>query len=216
MGSRPRALRPPQDNSPQALILAHQKHVVTIARRCHAQLPYWLELDDLIQQGQLGLIEAASKFDPSRGIPFKIYAFNRIRGSIIDAFRRRNYEWELHRQLEASPIDGDGSGIAEESGYSRTFVRAELADDDDPAAPIQHLQIKRLLRRVLVNIGRSPENRKYRIALRSYLDGKGLRELGEQLGVGESRACIIRQEAVERARAALGKRGLTKCDLLAG
>jgi RNA polymerase sigma factor for flagellar operon FliA len=45
------------------------------------------EMDDLVSYGQTGLLEAARRFDPSRGVPFRAYASIRIRGSIIDGVR---------------------------------------------------------------------------------------------------------------------------------
>jgi len=45
------------------------------------------EMDDLVGYGQTGLIEAARRFDPSRGVPFRAYASIRIRGAMIDGVR---------------------------------------------------------------------------------------------------------------------------------
>lgn len=45
------------------------------------------DMEDLVGYGQTGLLEAARRFDPSRGVPFRAYASIRIRGSIIDGVR---------------------------------------------------------------------------------------------------------------------------------
>ena len=58
-----------------------------LAHRISIKLPSHVELDDLINSGVIGLIDAIEKFDPSRGIKFKTYAEFRIRGSIYDGLR---------------------------------------------------------------------------------------------------------------------------------
>ncbi|MDP9291907.1 MAG: hypothetical protein M3O82_06040 [Verrucomicrobiota bacterium] len=52
-----------------------------------ATLPKDVELDDLVQAGTLGLIDAAHKFDPSKDVAFSTHAKHWIRGAILDSFR---------------------------------------------------------------------------------------------------------------------------------
>ncbi len=59
-----------------------------LAQRISLKLPNHVEIDDLINSGIIGLIDAIEKFDPSRGIQFKTYAEFRIRGAIFDGLRR--------------------------------------------------------------------------------------------------------------------------------
>jgi RNA polymerase sigma factor for flagellar operon FliA len=65
--------------------------VKRIAHHIMAKLPASIELDDLIQAGMLGLIEAASHYDPSRGASFETYAGIRIRGAILDEVRKSDW-----------------------------------------------------------------------------------------------------------------------------
>lgn len=58
-----------------------------VARRMHAKLPASVDRDDLYQEGILGLIDAAAKWDPSRAIKFKTYAKFRVRGAMLDWLR---------------------------------------------------------------------------------------------------------------------------------
>lgn len=65
--------------------------VVTLARRVHLRLTgagVAIELDDLIQEGALGLLAAARRFDADRGLDFSTFAYPRIRGAIEDYLRR--------------------------------------------------------------------------------------------------------------------------------
>src|SRR5687767_12099617 len=61
--------------------------VKTVAERIGAKLPAEVELDDLIQAGAIGLIEAVTKFQPSRPVLFTTFAQYRIWGSIMDYLR---------------------------------------------------------------------------------------------------------------------------------
>lgn len=58
-----------------------------LAARVGSKLPPSIEIDDLVGAGTIGLIDAADKFDPSRGIRFRTYAERRIRGAILDHLR---------------------------------------------------------------------------------------------------------------------------------
>lgn len=65
--------------------------VKRIAYYMSARLPDSVQLDDLIQAGMLGLLEAASNFDASKGASFETFASIRIRGAMIDEVRRGDW-----------------------------------------------------------------------------------------------------------------------------
>ena len=69
------------------LILSHLTQVELLARRLHRRCPQ-VELDDLIQVGTIGLIQAIDKFDPSRNLKVKTLAEHRIRGAMLDYLRQ--------------------------------------------------------------------------------------------------------------------------------
>lgn len=71
----------------QAKILEHYPLVRAIAGRMVRRFPSNIELDELVNVGVIGLIDALERFDPSRGVPFKAFAEIRIRGQIVDALR---------------------------------------------------------------------------------------------------------------------------------
>lgn len=62
-----------------------------IALHMIARLPASVQLDDLLQAGMLGLLEAAQKFDGGKGASFETYAGIRIRGAIVDEMRRGDW-----------------------------------------------------------------------------------------------------------------------------
>lgn len=68
--------------------MSYSKFVLPIARKVASRLPAHLAVEDLIQEGVAGLLEALERYDPSQGIDLKTFASRRIRGAIIDALRR--------------------------------------------------------------------------------------------------------------------------------
>jgi RNA polymerase sigma factor for flagellar operon FliA len=86
------------------LLLEQLPQVRYIARRIHDRLPSHIQLDDLVQAGILGLIEALHKYDPSKNVELKTYAKHRIQGAILDSLR--DLDWSPRplrkkaRQLE--------------------------------------------------------------------------------------------------------------------
>ena len=66
------------------LLTQHYGLARAIAKRTHARLPRGVDLDDLVSVAVMGLMEAADRFDPSRGVCFKSFAKHRIQGAIID------------------------------------------------------------------------------------------------------------------------------------
>jgi RNA polymerase sigma factor for flagellar operon FliA len=84
------------------LLMEHLATVRYLARRIHERLPQYVELDDLVSAGVVGLIDAFSKFDHSKKVQFKSYAQFRIRGAILDSLR--TLDWsprELRRKGRA-------------------------------------------------------------------------------------------------------------------
>lgn len=83
----------------QARIDEHLPQVRRIARSIHSRVPRHVALEDLVQAGVLGLIDAVQKFDSGKHVQFGAYAAIRIRGAIVDSLRQ--LDWaprELRKQ----------------------------------------------------------------------------------------------------------------------
>jgi len=74
-----------------SLIRQHAPLVKRIAFHLMARLPSSVQVDDLIQAGMIGLLEASRKYDPSKGASFETYAGIRIRGSMMDEIRKGDW-----------------------------------------------------------------------------------------------------------------------------
>ena len=82
------------------LIEQHGLLVKRIAYHLMTRLPPSVQVDDLIQSGMIGLLEASKNYDPSQGASFETYAGIRIRGSMLDEIRKGDWApRSLHRKV---------------------------------------------------------------------------------------------------------------------
>ncbi len=79
------------------LVARYQQVVRYVAERMASNLPRSVDVDDLIQEGTFGLMDAIDKFDLDRGIKFKTYCSTRIRGAILDSLRGQDWAPRLAR-----------------------------------------------------------------------------------------------------------------------
>jgi RNA polymerase sigma factor for flagellar operon FliA len=129
-------------------IAAGLPFVESLARRVAASMPHSIELSDLVQDGMLGLIDAACRFDEARGIKFETFAERRVRGAMIDALRRdawprgvrrQRRELEaareaLRRELGAEPSLADLAARmgSDEARLGRTILRISTIESTSP------------------------------------------------------------------------------------
>src|SRR5206468_5406412 len=86
-------------------VVAGLPFVESLARRMASTMPHSIDLGDLVQDGVLGLMDAAHRFDEGRGIKFETFAERRVRGAMIDALRRDAWPRgvrRIRRELEAA------------------------------------------------------------------------------------------------------------------
>jgi RNA polymerase sigma factor for flagellar operon FliA len=124
--------------------------VEALARRMASTMPHSIDVGDLVQDGVIGLIDAAHRFDEARGIKFETFAERRIRGAMIDALRRDAWPRgvrRVRRELEAAretlrrdwghePSLSDlGAKVGtDEKRLGRTIVRIHTIESTSPLA----------------------------------------------------------------------------------
>src|SRR6187402_2461685 len=129
--------------------------VEQLARRVAATMPHSIDIGDLMQDGVLGLIDAANRFDESRNIKFETFAERRVRGAMIDALRkdawprgvrRQRRELDaareaLRRELGHEPSMADLAARvgSDEKRLSRTIVRINTIEATSPLASGDHM-----------------------------------------------------------------------------
>jgi RNA polymerase sigma factor for flagellar operon FliA len=116
-----------KDNNPetrQRLLEEYLPLVKSVAGRMAMGFPKSVELSDLVNTGVIGLIEALSNFDPSRGVKFETYAVPRIRGAILDELR--SLDW-VPRSTRAKSREIERATSKLENQLGRTPSDWELA-----------------------------------------------------------------------------------------
>jgi len=116
-----------KDNDPQVrqkLLEEYLPLVKNVAGRMAMGFPKSVELSDLVNTGVIGLIEALSNFDPSRGVKFETYAVPRIRGAILDELR--SLDW-VPRSTRAKSREIDKATSKLENQLGRRPSGRELA-----------------------------------------------------------------------------------------
>lgn len=103
----------------------HAPLVKKIAKLLIARLPASVELDDLVQVGIIGLIEAARQFDPTQGVQFETFASQRIRGAMLDELRREDW---LPRQARRHSKQIEDAIHQLEQREGRPPQESEIAD----------------------------------------------------------------------------------------
>lgn len=213
--------------------------VKRIAHHMMMRMPASVQVDDLIQAGMIGLLEASRKYDGSRGASFETYAGIRIRGAIVDEMRRGDWApRSVHRnarrvsdainQIEAREgRDASDAEVAQEMGVdrdeyfkmlkdtssSRLFSYEEtFADDDDNSfesdvsmplvTPLEGVSRDALKQSLAKAITQLPERERLVLAL-YYDEELNLKEIGQIIGVSESRVSQIHSQAALRLRGRL-------------
>jgi len=213
--------------------------VKRIAHHMMAKLPASVEIDDVIQTGMLGLLDAVNRYEEAHGAQFETYAAQRIRGAILDGLRQADWlprsfrrdlrriegavgkleqrlgrppsEQELATELDM-PLADYQKMLQEARGYQlisfEDFNHSEGEDylerhcEDRGANPLDALLDRKLRQRLVQGISGLPEREKVVMGL-YYEKELNFREIGETLGVSESRVCQLHSQAIARLRSQL-------------
>jgi RNA polymerase sigma factor for flagellar operon FliA len=214
-----------------ALVVKHHRLVFRIASHMLCQFPSSVQLDDVMQAGFIGLIDAAKKYDAALGASFETYAGIRIRGEILDDMRgvdwtpRSVYKKQRDMDRATRKIENKKCGkashaeVAGEMGislddyfkisseYSRSNVNSTDEDDTpsfpvDTETPLDILSGAEIKRKVAEMVNALEDTARFVIVM-YYHHGLTLVEIATMIGVSESRACQIRGESVDKLRRAV-------------
>ncbi len=106
------------------LVMQELSQVYYIASRIRERLPQHVDLEDLVNAGVLGLLEASRTFDSSKNAQFKTFAKFRIRGAILDSLREADWGSRLMRRRGREIADATSRL---ESRLGRKPAEAEIA-----------------------------------------------------------------------------------------
>ena len=205
-----------------------------------ASMPHSIDIGDLVQDGVIGLIDAANRFDEDRGIKFETFAERRVRGAMIDALRkdawprgvrrqRRELEAareQLRRELGCEPSLADLAAKvgSDEKRLSRTIVRINTIESTSPLAAADHTDEATLPAALLPSEPERPDAAYERLEVRDkvrqaiqslpwreqkviglyYYGEVTMKQIGQEIGVNESRVSQLHARAIRRLRDALG------------
>lgn len=226
--------------NPQSLddvIKTHTPLVKRIAHHLLGRLPRSIQLEDLIQAGMEGLLEATSHYDETKGASFETYAGIRIRGFMLDEVRRNDWvprsvyknarmiskavkaienrlgreakDHEVAEELEISLTEyhellSDSVGTHlygfEDLGVTDDMLKDEtLGLSTEPHASALHSDRTAHLSQVIHGL---PKTEQLVLSL-YYEQDLNLKEIGDVLGVSESRVSQIHSQATHRIKARL-------------
>src|SRR5579862_542999 len=168
-------------------IVAGIPFVEALARRMAASMPNSIDIGDLVQDGVLGLIDAAHRFDEDRGIKFETFAERRVRGAMIDALRRDAWPRGVRRQRreldaarealrrelghEPSMADLAARVGSDEKRLSRTIVRINTIEATSPLATGEHFDESSLPTALVPSEPESPDHAYERRETRARIRG---------------------------------------------
>ncbi|MGD9786934.1 MAG: RNA polymerase sigma factor FliA [Sulfuricellaceae bacterium] len=222
-------------------IADHLPLVKRIAFHLIARLPHSVQVEDLVQAGMIGLMDAINNFDPGQGAQFETYASQRIRGAMLDELRQvdwlprsarknlRQIEKVIHtleQKLGRSPSETEAAealgvplaeyqqmlqdGRGHQLVYYEDFYDSDEGDNDfldrhladSRENPLEKIQDDGFRATLVEAIRGLPEREKLVMGL-YYEEELNLREIGEVLGVTESRVCQLHSQAIARLRSRL-------------
>jgi RNA polymerase sigma factor FliA len=226
--------------TPEQLIAECQGLVRSIALKVHRSLPDFLDVDDSIAYGQIGLAEAARDFDPAQGHQFSTYAYYRIRGAIYDGLSKMSWvSRSQYQRLRCEQMAGEALS-QEESGSSSSESSLEddarwltrlsstlavvylstRADDeqspannlsDDSSPPPEDVAAEREISGKLRELIDSLPEEAGKLIRAAYFEGLTLQEAGQRLGIGKSWASRLHAKTLQRLGRSLRLLGLADC-----
>ncbi len=197
----------------RALVEANLRLVVKLAGEYHHP---GLQVDDLIAEGNLGLIEAANRFDPDRGVRFASYATWWIHKYLIAAVNRHRAQTSIPSRVPSSPRESSHAppdparrprtrilsfeDFMQDSGDRHLLESVQGDSGPDPEAVAVEADLADALVRIL---DRMPELERRVLAERFGLPGgspRTLQEVAEGMGYTRERVRQIEIRALDRAR----------------
>ena len=213
------------------LVATHAPLVKRIAYHLLARLPDTVLVEDLIQSGMLGLLEASNNYSDTHGASFSTYAGIRIRGAMLDDVRRtdwtprsvhrkaRQITQVMHQIEQETGRDARDTEIAalldisleeyhkilQDSTCCRLFSTDEIDDGDDHSSTenvVDNLSEIDFKAALVGAISNLPERERMVVSL-YYDDELNLKEIGKVLGISESRVSQINNQAMLRLKSRL-------------
>ena len=228
--------QPASPSSREELIEQYRPYVRNIAGKIMKTLSGDVDFEDLVGYGELGLIEAADRFDPKFNVNFMTFAYYRIRGAIYDGLRgmgwisrsqyaRIRYEERantflasVHERHSSSvdqrPLHDEVNELAEAiTGLASIFITSldaneglQISDDAHPNAQ-QKLELKEAKKIIRKAIKLLPDQERTLLEYYYYKE-MTLQQAGETLGLSKSWASRLHARAIQKLQKIVREMGL--------
>ncbi|MEW6729828.1 MAG: sigma-70 family RNA polymerase sigma factor [Acidobacteriota bacterium] len=223
-----------EEDSRDELIERYLPYVRSIAQSIVSKLPAQIDINDLIGYGRIGLIEAVERFDRTRGVSFKTFAYYRIKGAIYDGLRQigwfsrsefarirfeqnatelMNSYSDANSEMRSQPVEDEiheveaiFSGIV--SAYMLSLESSEtLNTPENRAAPDEDYAAKEFRQIIRQAISQLPETERKLIEY-YYYHGLTLEEIGNKLGLSKSWASRLHSKCLQHLCQMLKAKGI--------
>lgn len=208
----------PLGESKAQVLEKYGPYVRSLAAQVRKQFRSQYDLDELIAWGQVGLLEAADRFDARVGANFLTFAHYRIKGAIYDGLRKMgvlkgNAAASERANAYLTNLSDRGSGgrslgddvneiSSAVTGLAMVFATSlegsdglQLSDDEQLPAD-ERIQLEQMRNRVRAAIEKLPENQR-KLLQGYYFQNKTLEEAGAAIGQSKSWASRLHARAVE-------------------
>jgi RNA polymerase sigma factor for flagellar operon FliA len=217
----------PLAESKEQILEKYGAYVRSLAGQVRKQFNSQFEMEELVAWGQVGLLEAAERFDARVGANFLTFAHYRIKGAIYDGLRKMGVlkgggaSSERANAYLGNLADREGGGGSLEDEVERissavtglamvfgTGVEGAeaLGLSDDNLPPDERIQLEQMRRRVRGAIEKLPEKER-KLLQGYYFQNKTLEEAGAEIGQSKSWASRLHARAVERLKQLLEDEG---------
>ena len=148
-----------------------------------------VQIRELIQEGTVGLLEAAERYDYQKGVAFSLFAVHRIKGRMLDYLEREYGKKTLSLDSETN----EGSGIS----WAECLISTELSPDENVEREFLSCKIKEAMERLSVN--------EQKVLSGIYLLDKSASDLAAYIHVTPSHIYRLQKKAVKRVRGMLSR-----------
>jgi RNA polymerase sigma factor FliA len=218
------------------LVEQHRTYVRALAIKIMQSMPLRVDLEELIAYGDVGLIEAAERFDPRRGVAFSTFAHYRIKGAIYDGLRQMGFfqRSTARARLAANATDlmqsaaddetphaeGGGHSVDDEINAAQSLIDAlipayilSLESDQMPELVDQHaLSMEEIEQRELVQLTlklvQELSEDEQRLLDAIYFKHQSMTDIAAAMGVTKSWISRLHSRAIKHLRDMMQQRGM--------
>jgi RNA polymerase sigma factor for flagellar operon FliA len=222
-----------------ALIEQHRSYARALAVRVMQTLPVPVDLNELVAYGEVGLVEAAERFDPRRGVAFPTFAHYRIKGAIHDGLREMGYysrssgvrvRWagRANEYLRSAADDeqhsaqGSSASVDDEIASAQSLIDAlipvyllSLGSDAVPeivdvkALSMEEIEERELIG-IVIGVLRELSEDEQRLVEALYFKHTSMTELAARMGITKSWISRLHARAIAHLRDLLRERGVLR------